>query len=108
MNPIISAIICTYNRCESLSDTLKSLIEQSIPKGWTLEILVIDNNSTDETKRVVQDASGVSRWPIRRVREPQQGIAHARNRGLLSARGQYIAFIDDIYSFIGIIYFNTF
>jgi len=91
----ISGVVCTYNRCESLRETVASLTAQRLGEGLTLEIVVIDNNSTDHTPRIVQEAEKASRWPIRYVPEPVQGVAHARNRALESARGEYIAFVDD-------------
>ena len=93
--PSVTAVVCTYNRCESLRDTLNSLKKQSLAGGATLEIVVVDNNSTDRTPQIVQEAAADSPWPIRAVVEENQGIAHARNRGLREARGEFIAFIDD-------------
>ena len=93
--PLISAAVCTYNRCESLRETLASLRAQRLPSGATMEILVIDNNSHDQTPQVVKEAAQASRWPLRYVKEPNQGIAYARNRALLSAHGTCVAFIDD-------------
>ncbi|PIQ84099.1 MAG: hypothetical protein COV75_04040 [Candidatus Omnitrophica bacterium CG11_big_fil_rev_8_21_14_0_20_63_9] len=94
--PSITAAVCTYNRCGSLKDTLRSLAAQALPSGQTIEILVVDNNSTDDTRQVVQEeAARSAQWPIRSVLEPHQGIAFARNRALLGARGEYVAYVDD-------------
>ena len=59
------------------------------------EILVVDNNSTDETRQVVEDFR--NRYPdlIRYWFEPQQGLSYARNAGIQHARGNILAFIDD-------------
>ncbi len=91
----VTAVVCTYNRCTSLQDTLHSLVTQRVSPGVALDILVIDNNSTDETKQVVDRWTTQSAWPVRYVVEPSQGIAYARNRGLLSAQGDIVAYIDD-------------
>ena len=91
----ISAVVCTYNRCDSLRDTLESLKAQALSPGVTLEIVVVDNNSQDRTPQVVAEAALGSPWAIRYEREPAQGLSHARNRGLQSARGAYAAFTDD-------------
>lgn len=93
--PMVSIIVCTYNRCESLRDTLKTLAAQSVPAGNALEIIVVDNNSTDETKQTVESMAKSCRWPLRYVFEANQGLSFARNRGIAEARGSMIAFTDD-------------
>lgn len=93
--PRISAVVCTYNRCDSLRDTLRSLNQQALGDGVLLDIVVVDNRSTDRTKDVVQQFAMETRWPLCYVAEPRQGIAFARNAGLRAAQGTYVAFIDD-------------
>ena len=93
--PVVTAVVCTYNRCRSLRDTLNSLRGQSLPAGQRMEIVVVDNNSNDQTRQVAEEAAAGSPWPIHCVLEKNQGIAHARNRGLRTGRGRYVAFIDD-------------
>ena len=61
--------------------------------GW--EILVVDNNSSDETRQVVEDLQRMYPDRIRYLFEAQQGISHARNSGIRNARGEILAFIDD-------------
>ena len=92
---LISAIVCTYNRCESLRDTLRSLDRQLLPHDMTFEIVVVDNGSVDRTNDVVQEAAREGHWLINYVMEPRLGIAFARNTGLRTARGTYVAFVDD-------------
>ena len=53
----VSVIVCTYNRCESLRQTLDALARQVMRSSGTVELLVVDNNSHDATKAVVKDAS---------------------------------------------------
>lgn len=91
---MISAVVCTYNRCESLKDTLNALSMQDF-RDNEFEILVVDNNSNDSTKYVVETAAKLSRWPIRYVFEREQGISAARNRGISEACGDILAFTDD-------------
>ncbi len=91
----ITVIVCTYNRCRSLAITLESVARSVLPDLVEWDILVVDNNSTDETREVVEEWS--RRYP-RRVRymfEAQQGISHARNAGIREAWGEILAFIDD-------------
>jgi glucosyl-dolichyl phosphate glucuronosyltransferase len=88
---MISVCICTYNRSNGLQRTLESLVSQNnINLG---EVLVIDNNCTDNTVDVVQTFR--ERLPIRRVMESRQGLAHARNSALAAFRGDVLLFTDD-------------
>ena len=86
-------IICTYNRAHLLADALQSMCQQSIDSA-AYEIIVIDNNSTEQTYQVT--ASFIQQYPhVRYYRELRQGLSHARNRGWHEAQGDYIAYIDD-------------
>ncbi len=89
-----SVIVCTYNRAESLRTTLGILGGQDYADG-DLEILVVDNNSQDHTRQVVEHAARRSPVPVRYHFEPRQGLSRARNAGIGVARGEIIAFIDD-------------
>jgi glycosyltransferase involved in cell wall biosynthesis len=91
----ITVILCTYNRAHSLGETIESIVTQTLPQSLEWELLVVDNNSTDETPQVVEGCR--RRYPgrIRYLFEPKQGVSHARNTGVRSARGEIIAFIDD-------------
>jgi glycosyltransferase involved in cell wall biosynthesis len=91
----ISVVICTYNRAASLSVTLESLARMSVPPQLDWELIVVDNNSTDNTRAVVTEFHRVSDLSIRYLFEPQQGLCHARNRGVAAAIGEIIAFTDD-------------
>ncbi len=91
----LSIVVCTYNRCESLKDTLRSVAQQVLPAGVGLEVVVIDNNSTDGTKAAVEQFAKSAPFPVRYVLEKSQGIGYARNRGLMTAQGDYILFMDD-------------
>ena len=87
--------ICTYNRASLLSLCIESIAMLDFPKN-EFEVLVIDNNSTDATEDIYrQCVSKFSTLNLRYVMETQQGIAHARTRGALDAKGEIIAYIDD-------------
>jgi glycosyltransferase involved in cell wall biosynthesis len=95
INPSISIIICTFSRANLLRRTLMSLeklldIEQA-------EVIVIDNNSLDDTSEVVRSCIDVlkAHVNIRYVFEPRQGLSIARNTGIQEARAPIIAFLDD-------------
>ncbi|MES2675345.1 MAG: glycosyltransferase [Pseudomonadota bacterium] len=93
--PIISVVICTYNNADSLAITLQQLSAQVTQHKENFEIIVVDNNSPDHTKKVylnfAQDQAITSSYFF----EPRQGLSHARNTGVAKARGEYILFTDD-------------
>jgi glucosyl-dolichyl phosphate glucuronosyltransferase len=91
----LSVIVCTYNRCESLAKALKSIAESRVPDGVDWEVLVVDNNSTDQTRNVVDDFSRTERGRFRYLFESEQGLSCARNCGIRGSRGQVLAFTDD-------------
>ncbi len=90
----ISIAICTYNRCRYLDDTLQDVSHQ---KGdlRNVEILVIDNNSVDETQEILDAFNKRSTIDFRSIKETSQGLSHARNRALKESRAEYVLFIDD-------------
>jgi hypothetical protein len=89
----VSVILCTRNRASSLNRTLQSLAGLSVPAGLRWELIVVDNNSTDDTPAVIAGFSGV--LPIVAVSEARAGLSHARNRGVQAATGTYIVWTDD-------------
>ena len=79
----LSVVITTYNRADVLPRALESLLSQDLDPA-RYEIVVVDNNSTDQTRQVVE--SFVGRAPkVHYVFEPRQGIAYGRNRGIVTA-----------------------
>ena len=89
----ISVIICTFNRCASLRQTLETCCTLKIPTGVTWELLVVDNNSTDHTKDVCQKFTG--KLPLRYVFEARQGKSFALNQSISAAQGELLLFTDD-------------
>ncbi len=89
----ISCIICTYNRVDLLRRALDSVINQTLSERM-YEIIVVDNNSEDNTKQIAKSYSKTHN-NIRYVLERAQGLSHARNRGANEAIGQYIIYLDD-------------
>lgn len=91
-----SIIICTRNRAAALEATLQSLAGVHFPPGDGVELLVIDNGSTDETPTVVrQFASKMPDVAVQCIIEPKIGLSNARNRGIASSKGSVILFTDD-------------
>jgi glycosyltransferase involved in cell wall biosynthesis len=92
---MVSVVICTYNRAESLGRVLADLSGIQPPEGHGLEVLVVDNGSSDHTAALVHATAAGFPWPLRYCLEPTRGQSHARNRGIQEAAGDWIAFTDD-------------
>jgi len=88
----LSVVICTCNRADLLPDVINSLQDQTL-ENERFEILVVDNNSTDDTAKVIEQFSDVSNLVY--FFEKIQGLSAARNRGVAESRGRYVAFLDD-------------
>jgi len=91
----VSVLICTYNRADLLRETLAALRELDAPERCDVEILIVDNNSTDTTRLVVEEAAATSPVRVVYLQERQQGKSFALNRGLAEASGAVIALTDD-------------
>lgn len=91
----LSLILATYNRAEQLMVTLASVATQrGDASQW--ECIVVDNNSADNTaERINRFIAEHPTLNIRYCFEPQQGLSHARNRGIKESVGDILAFIDD-------------
>jgi glycosyltransferase involved in cell wall biosynthesis len=91
----ITVILCTFNRCQDLAKALDSVALSVVPNTVDWEVLVMDNNSTDRTRELVNDFS--SRFPgrFRYAFEPQPGKSFALNTGIRESRGDVLAFLDD-------------
>jgi len=89
----LSVVLCTYNRAAQLRSALDALVAQvgDVP----YEVLVIDNNSTDDTHAVVQRTAASAGCPVQYAIERTQGLSSARNRGIELARAPIVAFCDD-------------
>ncbi|WP_404790629.1 glycosyltransferase family 2 protein [Altericista sp. CCNU0014] len=91
--PLISVVICTYNRADRLLLALEALTQQTLPSD-AFEVLVVDNRSTDNTSAICQ--SFQARFArFRYVYEPMQGLSKARNTGWRVSQSPYIAYLDD-------------
>ena len=91
----ITVILCTFNRCRSLEKALKSLAVMQVDGSISWYVLVVDNNSTDATRSVVDKFS--REYPGRFLYqfEAQQGKSFALNAGVRAAASEVIAFVDD-------------
>lgn len=86
--PLVSIIIPTYNRWALLQQTLSSVLTQTYP---ALEIIVVDDGSTDETMTRLTEHAG----RVTVIQQSNQGVAAARNQGIRRAKGIYLTFLDD-------------
>ena len=92
---VVDVVICTYNNAAGLDRTLHAL-GRSRPAEGRWGVLVVDNNSTDETQQVVQRHRRSGALPsLSCVEEPQQGLTWARLRGVTSTTAPWVAFVDD-------------
>lgn len=89
MPELVSVVIPTFNRAATLPRAIDSVLAQD---HRALELLVVDDASTDDTARVI---AGYADPRLRLIRQPvNQGVAAARNRGIAEARGRWLAFLD--------------
>ena len=86
--------MATYNRGALLADAIRSVLAQTAPDTPVFELLVVDNNSSDDTRAIVQREAAADRR-VRYLFEPQQGLSHARNAGINATSAPIIAFTDD-------------
>lgn len=94
--PAVSVIVCTWNRAATLQTTLQSLSEQQGLAGDEVEVIVVDNNSTDGTRATVEGMQHA--WPLGQLRyvfEPRQGKQYALNSGIAASRHAVLVFTDD-------------
>lgn len=91
----ISVIVCTYNRSNYLRHLLECFREQTIPSDVKWEVIIVDNNSTDDTSDVVHEYLRLNDFIILYVRENIQGKSFALNTALRYVSGKIIAFTDD-------------
>jgi glycosyltransferase involved in cell wall biosynthesis len=91
----VTAILCTCNRAATLAAALKSLAVSQLPESVTWEVLVVDNDSSDRTREIVEDFC--RRYPgrFRYLLERNPGKSYALNAGIANARGNILAFVDD-------------
>jgi glycosyltransferase involved in cell wall biosynthesis len=89
--PLISVVIPIWNRAHSAGKAIDSALSQALPPGYSVEIIVIDDGSSDHPELGLARFGGT----IRLLRHPKNlGAAAARNTGSDAAQGEYIAFLD--------------
>ena len=91
----ITVLLCTFNRSRSLARALESVAMSQLPDSVEWEVLVVDNNSRDQTRAVVEEFCRQHPGRFRYLFEAQQGLSQARNSGIREAQGEILAFLDD-------------
>ena len=92
--PSLSVVMSTYNRAALLRDAVRSLLTLD-PATPPYEVIIVDNNSTDDTRAVVEAMIPESGGRLHYVFEGQQGVAYGRNSGAAAARAPIVVFTDD-------------
>lgn len=93
----LSIILPTYNSCSLLSECLRSLLNETIrPINFQFEVLIIDDGSYDDTEKMVfRNFSRLLQTnEVKFIKQVNQGVSAARNKGLSLAKGDYVTFID--------------
>lgn len=91
----LDVVVPTYNRSQLLRRTIASLLDAPVPHGLTVTILIVDNNSEDDTEVMVREIAAQTRRPLVYVKQTKQGSSHTRNAGISAGTGEIIGFIDD-------------
>lgn len=94
----ISIIICCYNSAQTITDALQCILAQELPPGVGAEVILVDNNCTDNTVAIAKEiwsCAADNKTALNIITEKQPGLSAARKAGLLACRYNTIIFCDD-------------
>jgi glycosyltransferase involved in cell wall biosynthesis len=91
----VSVVVCCYNSVEIIVPTIKALSRQEVPPGIEYEVILVDNNCTDNTVQLAKETWKSPSFPLRIVKEMEPGLIYARKTGVKSARYDILLFVDD-------------
>ena len=91
----VSVCIPTHQRARLLDRALEALVQQKVGPEVDWEIVVANNNCTDDTPRVVGRCAERAIVPVSQVFETRPGVSYARNAAIAAAKGEILAFVDD-------------
>ena len=89
-----SVVISTYKRPELVAEAMRSVFRQDYPRD-RFELIVVNNDSPDDTEQIVLDAGREATVPFTYLVEKRNGLSYARNTGMAAATGDFICFLDD-------------
>lgn len=92
---LLSVVICSYNRADSLRTAARTVIAQEAGPDFDYELVVIDDHSTDHTRALVEELARDNARVRYALNNVAKGIAGARNSGVHAARGNWVVFFDD-------------
>lgn len=92
-----SIIVCTYNGSSRLRPTLENIFKQNIPSGVLCELILVDNNSTDNSKEFAEELVKLFNYgdKFTYLNEPKQGLNYAVRRGITAAKYSWVLLCDD-------------
>ncbi len=91
----LDVVLPTYKRAVLLRKALQSLLRAPVPEGLSVSVIVVDNNSGDDTEALVREIAATAKLPVRYVLERKQGLSNARNGGVAASTADLVGFIDD-------------
>ena len=91
----VTVILCTYNRASGLRKALESVAKSVVPETIEWEVLVVDNNSRDQTRETVEEFCALYPRRFRYLFEKAQGKSHALNSGIGATTAEILGFMDD-------------
>src|SRR5580658_5705159 len=91
MKPLVSVIIPCYNAERWVGEALQSCLDQTYQP---IEVIVVDDGSTDQSKQVVLDVASNTNVSVRLIEGAHKDASAARNQGLAVAAGDYVQFLD--------------
>lgn len=94
---MVSVIVCCYNSVTRLPDTLRYLAQQKVPLGFSWEVILVDNNSSDSTAQLAEHlwSKYQKEVPMKIVYEQRKGLSFARKKGVEAAKYEIVLFCDD-------------
>ena len=91
----IDVVVPTYNRSVLLRRTIESLLRAAVPEGLRVTIVVVDNNSKDDTAAMIAGMRSRANRTLVYLKETKVGSSNARNAGIAAGHSELIGFIDD-------------
>lgn len=97
MNKGVSIIVCCYNSSELLPDTLEKIFKLTVPIDTSAEIILVDNNSSDNTFSLAQKILGSkeNKFRYKILKQPVQGLSLSRMTGIKNSQHEYVILCDD-------------